>query len=58
VSSPSALPSKAGLAKCLEDIVNTFYESDEISRIMPGKKDFKSMKRVVNGFMSKKADTW
>jgi hypothetical protein len=45
VISPAILPSpnpqlsKTWLAKCLEDIVNTFYESDGISRTMPGKKD-------------------
>jgi hypothetical protein len=42
--SPNPQPSKGRLAKCLEDIVNTFYESDEISRTVPGK-DLKSVKK-------------
>jgi hypothetical protein len=44
LSSPNPQPSTARLATCLEDTVNRFYESDEISRTMPSKKDFKSMK--------------
>ena len=27
------------------EIVHTYYESDEISRVMPGKKDFISLKQ-------------
>jgi hypothetical protein len=61
LSSPNPQPSKARLAKCLEDIVNTFYESDEISCTMPGKKDGKrinvqkrlildNMKEIFNKF--------
>jgi hypothetical protein len=45
LSSPNPQPSKARLVKYLEDIVNTFYESDEISHTVPGKKDFKSVKK-------------
>jgi hypothetical protein len=37
LSSSSPQPGNARLAKCLEDTVNTFYESDE--------KGFKSVKR-------------
>jgi hypothetical protein len=45
LSSPNPQPSKARLAKCLENIVNTFYESDEISRTVSGKMDFKSVRK-------------
>jgi hypothetical protein len=45
LSSPIPQPCKARLAKCLEDTVNTFYDSDKISCTMPGKKDLKSTKK-------------
>jgi hypothetical protein len=45
VSSLNPQPSKARLAKCIEDIVNTFYKNDELSCTMPGKKNFKSMRK-------------
>ena len=35
---PSLLPETV-------DIVHAFYESDDISRVMPGKKDFVSVKK-------------
>jgi hypothetical protein len=45
LSSPNPQESKGRLAKCLEDIISTFYESYEISHTVPGEKDFKSMNK-------------
>jgi predicted transport protein len=44
LSSPNPQLSTTRLAKCLEDILNTFYVSDEINHTKPGK-DFKSVKK-------------
>jgi hypothetical protein len=38
LSSPNPQPSKARLVKCLEHMVNTFYESDEISCTVPSRR--------------------
>jgi hypothetical protein len=58
LSSSNPQSSQAKLVKCLQDTVNTFYEFAEVSRTVPVK-EFKSVKRMVNGLMSKKlTDTW
>jgi hypothetical protein len=59
LSPPNRQQRKARLAKCLEDIVNTFYESDKISHTLPAKKGFKSVKKDGKWIhIQKKADTW
>jgi hypothetical protein len=46
MSSPNPKPSKT-LNEVIVEVVRSFYNSDEVSTVMPGKKDYILLKSVV-----------
>jgi hypothetical protein len=55
MSSPNPKPGKI-LSKVTVEVVKSFYNSDEVSRVVPGKKDYISIK--VNGVKIHEQKRW